>query len=145
MEVEMVLIGCANCSVNFAITSQLQKMRREDHKEFYCPMGHVNYYPAKSDIEILREKLSKSNKELEEKKQYLESSRKAVRDLQNAQKEQISAFVKENFKKGLKTISVKFVADHFKMKIREIVQLVRLAGFECKRSSIGYQIVKKEK
>lgn len=39
-------IECASCSVTFSVTDHFESRRREDHANFYCPNGHVNYYPA---------------------------------------------------------------------------------------------------
>jgi hypothetical protein len=51
MNIEMVLVECASCNLTFAVTSYFHRARRNDHKVFYCPSGHHNYYPQKSDVE----------------------------------------------------------------------------------------------
>jgi hypothetical protein len=47
-----------NCGVHFAVPKQFQDKRRKDHKTFYCPNGHPQYYPHKSDLEILKDRNS---------------------------------------------------------------------------------------
>lgn len=68
MDVEMRLCNCAACGVSFAFPSAIAKRREDDHQSFYCPNGHTNYYPQKSDAEILREKLRMKERELEDMK-----------------------------------------------------------------------------
>lgn len=68
MEVEMRICNCAACGVSFAFPSAIAKRREDDHQSFYCPNGHTNYYPQKSDAEILREKLRMKERELEDMK-----------------------------------------------------------------------------
>ena len=68
MEVEMRLCNCAECGVSFAFPAALAKRREEDHKSFFCPNGHSNYYPQKSEAEILLERLRTKERELEDMK-----------------------------------------------------------------------------
>lgn len=58
--IEFVQIECANCNQSFAITHSLWKKRRRDHGDFYCPDGHTNYYPQKSDLDRVKEDLERS-------------------------------------------------------------------------------------
>lgn len=51
-------LQCANCGLPFGITKEYMSCRRDDHGGFYCPNGHVNYYPQASEAEVLRKKLS---------------------------------------------------------------------------------------
>lgn len=44
-------VGCANCGTTFWMTESLEGQRRKDHKSFYCPNGHDNYWPQESDAE----------------------------------------------------------------------------------------------
>lgn len=39
---------CCTCGVVFAITAELEKERRRDHKSFYCPNGHSMVFGANS-------------------------------------------------------------------------------------------------
>lgn len=43
-----VNVECANCSVAFCLPEDLHGRRKEDHKTFYCPNGHSNYYPQET-------------------------------------------------------------------------------------------------
>lgn len=47
---------CCNCGIQFAMPSEVQARRREDHKTFYCPSGHGQSYNGKTEEEKLRER-----------------------------------------------------------------------------------------
>jgi ssDNA-binding Zn-finger/Zn-ribbon topoisomerase 1 len=57
-EIEFTVVTCANCAIAFAVNSDFEGRRRNDHQTFYCPEGHTNYYPHKSEAEKLRDKLA---------------------------------------------------------------------------------------
>lgn len=51
---------CCDCGVLFAMPSDMQRRRREDHKYFYCPAGHAQHYLAGfSEAEKLRRDLDR--------------------------------------------------------------------------------------
>lgn len=52
------IVECANCHQDFGVQPRIVKERRRDHGTFYCPLGHHNYYPQKSDVERLRERVA---------------------------------------------------------------------------------------
>ena len=54
---EFDVVNCANCGLLFAMPTRLREEYQNNHKTFYCPKGHSNYYPQKSDKEILEEEL----------------------------------------------------------------------------------------
>lgn len=56
-EIKLVLLECPICGVPFGITEDRIGRLRESHEDFYCPMGHKHYYPAKTKEEVLREQL----------------------------------------------------------------------------------------
>lgn len=49
---------CSECGVPFAAPDTFFSKRREDHRTFYCPNGHGQHYPAKSEAEKLRDELA---------------------------------------------------------------------------------------
>lgn len=55
MDIELHQCNCANCHVAFWMSLAMVKQLRECHNEFYCPNGHSNYYPAKTDAEKYKE------------------------------------------------------------------------------------------
>lgn len=55
----LTVCECANCHTDFGMTPRMNRDRRDDHKTFYCPAGHQNYYPQQSDEEKLRAQLAR--------------------------------------------------------------------------------------
>jgi len=53
----MFTIFCANCYMPFAVPDDFDNAMRKCHNTFYCPRGHHNFYPGKSDEEKLRAQL----------------------------------------------------------------------------------------
>lgn len=72
MELPMTLTYCANCGMPFAITKDLYDRLKVCHNAFFCPKGHSNYFPAKSDVEILKGKILSKDLEIIELKKALE-------------------------------------------------------------------------
>jgi DNA-directed RNA polymerase alpha subunit len=59
---KLVEIDCANCGTAFSIPEDLWRRRKADHKSFFCPNGHSNYYPEKKPTEAdqLRDQLERA-------------------------------------------------------------------------------------
>lgn len=60
----LIVIGCARCSMDFGVTKRFDEDRRDNHKSFYCPQGHTNYYPQKSETEKLREEIERKERQV---------------------------------------------------------------------------------
>lgn len=56
-EVGMYILHCSVCDIAFAIPIDFRKNRQKDHKTFYCPNDHAQYYPYETEEERLREQL----------------------------------------------------------------------------------------
>jgi len=52
------MMHCARCSMMFGVPSDFIQRRRDDHNTFYCPNGHSNWYPGKSDKEKLQDEVA---------------------------------------------------------------------------------------
>jgi hypothetical protein len=64
----MATIFCAVCHVEFAIPESMERRRREDGKDFYCPNGHCNVFNGgKSKADKLAEELSRARQQLAQK------------------------------------------------------------------------------
>lgn len=147
MDVEMEVVHCANCNVTFAVTSDMANRRRHDHKSFYCPNGHSNYFPDKTDEEKLKEKLSEKDKELQIREKELIEARESAAELRDTRNNFISKFFNEQFQKGKTSLLLKDVAPVFGMKARELKDHIEIfmPGFKCARSGKGYLVLKIEK
>ena len=62
--IQLVIEECCNCGLPFAITQEYYNILRNNHKSFYCPAGHSQYYPGKSDAEKLKEQLQQAKNQL---------------------------------------------------------------------------------
>lgn len=54
--VTFIDLTCCNCGIMFAIEERHQKELRRTHELFYCPRGHSQYFPAKSDVDKERDR-----------------------------------------------------------------------------------------
>lgn len=81
---------CIKCGVTFAITTLYEQERRRDHASFYCPNGHGQLYPGKSDVEQLREEKARLTHQLDQeraaKMTALQRAEKAERKVKRAEK-----------------------------------------------------------
>ena len=60
-EVNLVTEMCCNCHTVFAMSQALYYQRRNDHKTFYCPLGHAQKYVIESEEERLKRLVSKKD------------------------------------------------------------------------------------
>src|SRR4051794_485269 len=51
----LTVVTCCACHIDFAMPNDLYTTRRADHKNFWCPAGHSQYFSGKSDVEKERE------------------------------------------------------------------------------------------
>jgi hypothetical protein len=68
--------SCANCGMPLALPSDFERERRRDHKSFYCPRGHSQYFPGESDLE----KAERERKAAERQRDYARAARTAAED-----------------------------------------------------------------
>jgi len=62
---KLLIEHCCNCGMTFGIIEDFYNQRRNDHKMFYCPAGHPQYYNGKSEAEKLKEQLQLEIKDKE--------------------------------------------------------------------------------
>ena len=59
-------VACAQCRVAIVMTQASERHYRDTHKTFYCPNGHSNYFPGKTQaekrIEELEQELLRANR-----------------------------------------------------------------------------------
>lgn len=58
-DVELSQVSCATpeCGVIIFLPSAIVRRRKEDHESFYCPNGHSQWFPGKTEEQKLREQL----------------------------------------------------------------------------------------
>lgn len=50
---------CCNCGMLFAMPSDYQRRRRNDHESFFCPSGHRQHYTGKTEAQKLRDQIER--------------------------------------------------------------------------------------
>lgn len=68
----------------FAMPELMEKKRREDHKLFYCPSGHEQYFPGKTDLEKAREELAQQKQRREQAEAQAAAEREAKEKAERA-------------------------------------------------------------
>jgi hypothetical protein len=51
---DMSKIQCADCGIAYLVPDRWKQARRDDHKTFWCPNGHTQYFPGETEAEKLR-------------------------------------------------------------------------------------------
>lgn len=69
----LIVQTCCNCGIVFGVDSETDKRRRNDHKSFYCPNGHSQFYSRKSDAERLKDELQEKQRQLDYKDSRINS------------------------------------------------------------------------
>jgi hypothetical protein len=67
-DIELEMCCCSECGINYAVPSNYRRSRRDDHRTFYCPNGHAQHMPAKSEAEKLRDELVRVGQRLDQVK-----------------------------------------------------------------------------
>ena len=57
-------LECYKCQIVFAVPETFERERRRDHKSFFCPAGHPQYFFGKSDLELLEEQVAEKERAL---------------------------------------------------------------------------------
>lgn len=51
----LTTLNCAECGMLYAITTEFEKQRLLDRTSFYCPAGHGQWFPGKTETELRKE------------------------------------------------------------------------------------------
>jgi len=78
IKTSLVTHTCLTCGIQYAIPDDYDQELRKNHREFYCPRGHAQYYPSETEEERLRKALLKEQKK---RKEYQEEYTKLNRQL----------------------------------------------------------------
>ena len=84
--VNLSTCNCSVCGIVYTLPCNMREARTRDHETFYCPNGHKQYCPGKSDEEELEEKntgLQEENIELSEEVIKLEKRVKYYKNKAN--------------------------------------------------------------
>ncbi|MEO2134641.1 hypothetical protein [Microbacterium sp.] len=92
----LTIVDCAACHMAFGVAEHFERVRRDDHKTFYCPAGHENFWPQKSEAEKLRARLASAEASLVHTRDQLQATeyqRRAQKGQNTRLKNRISAGV----------------------------------------------------
>jgi len=64
ISVDLETCVCSKCGIVYGVPDNFKRARREDHHSFWCPNGHSQYIPAKSEAEKLRARLEEEQSKL---------------------------------------------------------------------------------
>lgn len=78
---------CCNCGMQFAMPTEFNTVRRNDHKTFYCPSGHPQSYQSESQEELLRRERDRLAQRIAQRDDEI----KRQRELREATGRQLSA------------------------------------------------------
>lgn len=81
----MGFLTCSSCGVRYSLPDHMEKARREDHDTFWCPNGHGQHFPGKTEkekrIEALELEIFEDRKWHHERFRELVADRDAERAL----------------------------------------------------------------
>ena len=92
----LVVVECCECHMDFGVTPTFERDRRRDHRSFYCPVGHRQHYPQRSDVEQLRDELASTKTRLLRERdahQHTEARRRAEKAAKTKIKKRVAAGV----------------------------------------------------
>lgn len=50
-----VVLHCSSCSIGFGVPQSFEQSRRADRKDFFCPAGHSQWFPGKTQNKVIEE------------------------------------------------------------------------------------------
>lgn len=56
-DVAVLILECCVCGGPIAMAKNQWLRFTDDHETFYCPIGHLNYFPGQTDAERLQKEL----------------------------------------------------------------------------------------
>ena len=82
----LTVIECADCGVPFGVTERLERERREDRANFYCPNGHSQWFPGKTPAQLVAEERARTEAALATARQLRASLDGALEEVTKAQR-----------------------------------------------------------
>lgn len=75
--VQLELISCYKCGVEFGMTASMNRQRLDDRETFYCPNGHGQHYSGKTEAQKERERAAQLERRLACRDEDLRAERAA--------------------------------------------------------------------
>lgn len=67
LPVTLTTCTCVACGIVFAMPSDFKSELRQNHKTFYCPSGHSQWFSYETEAETLQKELRRKEQELADK------------------------------------------------------------------------------
>lgn len=80
--VEFQECTCSECGIVYFVPDNYQSKRRKDHKTFYCPNGHNQYYPQESEAEKYKRKAEVLADQVRMEREQREKAERKLRRVQ---------------------------------------------------------------
>lgn len=77
--------SCSVCGIHWALETNFYRKRRDDHKVFYCPNGHTQYFFGETEAEKLKKQLE------EQRQRTLREEARAMRNYEAMERQKRSA------------------------------------------------------
>jgi len=107
--------GCCGCGIEFAAPEEFVKARRRDHQTFYCPAGHAQHFPHKSDVEELKDKLAAVRSQRDQAKkeaEHAEARRRGEKAAKTRLQKRVAAGVCPCCKRSFSQLASHMAAKH---------------------------------
>ena len=76
---QIIEVKCANCGVSFGITESYAIQKLKDRNTFFCPNGHSQRFPGKTDADRLKELQDQLQRERQQHDQQIAESRERLK------------------------------------------------------------------
>ncbi len=83
LTIKFIPVTCcvSTCGITWAQPENYNTQKKCDHTFFYCPNGHGQYYPEKSDLEKVRNELAQTKEQLFRVKVCAETKKRRISSL----------------------------------------------------------------
>jgi hypothetical protein len=72
---QLAVQDCCVCGITFAVPTDYDQKRRNDHKLFYCPSGHSQSYVGKTEAQKQRDRADRLERQLANRDEDLRAER----------------------------------------------------------------------
>lgn len=77
----MAAVTCARCGVLFGMPEHWTDQFKKTHREFYCPAGHSQFFPAETGEEKLRKEVARLQTDQERKEAIIQRKEEIIQGL----------------------------------------------------------------
>lgn len=75
---QLVVEHCCACGMAFAMSADYERRRRDDHRNFYCPAGHIQHYTGDTEEQRQRKRADRLERQLANRDEDLRATRASL-------------------------------------------------------------------